>query len=110
LEGVFGDRIIKCGLWPAYSPDLTPCDFYLWGNLMDKVYRTNPHTEEELKERIRREILEVSLEELQVNFNLFKRYIYIYIYIERERERECVCVCVCARARTGISFSADLII
>jgi hypothetical protein len=39
LEGVFGDRIISRGLWPARSPDLTPCDFYFWGNLKDKVYR-----------------------------------------------------------------------
>jgi len=56
LEGVFGDRTIRLGLWPARSPDLNPCDFYLWGNLKDKVYRTKPHTEEELKENIRREI------------------------------------------------------
>jgi hypothetical protein len=46
---VFGDTIINSGLWPMCLPDLTPCDFYLWGNLKDKVYRTNPHTKEELK-------------------------------------------------------------
>jgi hypothetical protein len=32
------------GLWPARSPDLNPCDFYLCGNLKDKVYSNNPHT------------------------------------------------------------------
>jgi hypothetical protein len=43
--------------------------------MKDKIYRTNPHPEEELKENIRREILEVPQEELlRVNFNLFKRY------------------------------------
>jgi hypothetical protein len=42
LEGVFGDRTVSRGLWPARSPDLTPCNFYLWGNLKDKVYRINP--------------------------------------------------------------------
>jgi hypothetical protein len=57
LEGVFGDRVIRRGLWQARSPDLNPYDFYLWGNLKDKVYRTNPDTEEELKENILREIL-----------------------------------------------------
>jgi hypothetical protein len=41
-------------LWPACSPDLTPCNFYLWGNLRDKVYRMNPHTEEELKKHTKR--------------------------------------------------------
>jgi hypothetical protein len=42
LERVFGDRIISRGLWPVRSPGLTPCGFYLWGNLKDKVHRTNP--------------------------------------------------------------------
>ena len=27
--------------WPPRSPDLTPCDFHLWGYLKDKVY-THP--------------------------------------------------------------------
>jgi hypothetical protein len=41
LEEVLDGRIIRCGLWP-YIPDLTPCDFYLWRCLNDKVYKTNP--------------------------------------------------------------------
>jgi hypothetical protein len=44
--------------------DLNPCTFYLWGNLKDWVYRTNPHTEEELKEKVEKEILEIPQEEL----------------------------------------------
>ncbi|GBN66468.1 hypothetical protein AVEN_122480-1 [Araneus ventricosus] len=24
--------------WPPRSPDLTPCDFFLWGYVKDKVY------------------------------------------------------------------------
>ncbi|GBM20352.1 hypothetical protein AVEN_195900-1 [Araneus ventricosus] len=24
--------------WPLRSPDLTPCDFFLWGHVKDKVY------------------------------------------------------------------------
>ena len=28
--------------WPARSPDLTPCDFFLWGWLKDKVYESLP--------------------------------------------------------------------
>jgi hypothetical protein len=51
LEEVFSDIIIHHGLWPVCSPDLAPCSFYLWGNLKDKVYRTNTHTKEELKEK-----------------------------------------------------------
>jgi hypothetical protein len=45
---VFEDRLISRELWPARSPDLNPCDFYLWGNLKDKVYSINPHTLVEL--------------------------------------------------------------
>jgi hypothetical protein len=52
LEGVFHERIISCGLWPAYSLELNTCYFYLWGNLKNKVYRMNTHTKEELNENI----------------------------------------------------------
>ena len=24
--------------WPPHSPDLTPCDFFLWGFVKDSVY------------------------------------------------------------------------
>ena len=40
LNGVFGnDRVIGLGHnveWPPRSPDLTPCDFFLWGYLKGK--------------------------------------------------------------------------
>lgn len=39
--------------WPARSPDLSPCDFYLWGRLKDIVYRERVHTLDELRDRIR---------------------------------------------------------
>jgi inhibitor of nuclear factor kappa-B kinase subunit alpha len=65
LRQVFGDRIISRSLWPARSPDLNPCDFYLWGNLKQKVYKTNSHTIEELKENIRNEVSAISPGELQ---------------------------------------------
>jgi hypothetical protein len=42
LEQEFGDRIISHSLWPACLPHHKPCDFHLWGNLIDKVYRMNP--------------------------------------------------------------------
>jgi inhibitor of nuclear factor kappa-B kinase subunit alpha len=74
LRQVFGDRIVSRGLWPARSPDLNPCDFYLWGNLKQKVYKTNPHTIEELKENIRNEVSAISPSELQrVITNLVRR-------------------------------------
>ncbi|GBM15819.1 hypothetical protein AVEN_262966-1 [Araneus ventricosus] len=36
--------------WPLRSPDLTPCDFFLWGYVKDRVYvPPMPKTIEELK-------------------------------------------------------------
>jgi hypothetical protein len=55
INQVFGvsDCVVSRGLWPPQSPDLNPCDFYLWGKLKDKVYVNNPHTLDELKDNIR---------------------------------------------------------
>ena len=42
-----------CGMeWPPYSPDLNPCDFFLWGYLKDRVYRSRPRTLQDLQESI----------------------------------------------------------
>jgi hypothetical protein len=72
----FGSKIISPGLWPARSPDLTPCDFYLWDYLKNKVYRTYPYNEEESYKKILRiTILGVHQKEhLRVNSDLFKWY------------------------------------
>jgi len=41
--------------WPARSPDLSPCDFFLWGYLKKKVFKHRPRSLEDLKGRIREE-------------------------------------------------------
>jgi len=56
LDSKFGNRWIgRRGPieWPARSPDLTPCDFFLWGYLKDRVYSAKYRTIDELKVRIR---------------------------------------------------------
>jgi inhibitor of nuclear factor kappa-B kinase subunit alpha len=74
LNEVFEDRRVSRGLWPARSPDLNPCDFFLWGNLKDKVYSNNSHTLVELKQSIRETILSIEISELKlVSNNIFKR-------------------------------------
>jgi hypothetical protein len=74
INQVFGDRVVSRGLWPPQSPDLNPCDFYLWGKLKDKVYVNNPHTLDELKDNIRVEISHITREELRhVAGNIFRR-------------------------------------
>jgi len=52
IREVFEDRVISRGRWPARSPDLNPCDFFLWGYLKAKVYENNPHTIDELETNI----------------------------------------------------------
>jgi hypothetical protein len=58
LHDVFGSRVLSnrflesfgCGWsWPPCSPDMNPCDHILWGYLKDHVYRTNPHTVQDLQ-------------------------------------------------------------
>ena len=48
--------------WPARSPDLTPCDFFLWGYLKGLVFQTPLTTIMELEERIKEACEEVTEE------------------------------------------------
>jgi len=45
--------------WPPGSPDLIPCDYFLWGYLKAEVIKYRPGTIEELKEAIRQVISRV---------------------------------------------------
>ena len=75
IECVFHDRTISRDLWPARSPDMTPCDFYLWGRLKNAVYKTNPCTLKELKHDIHNEINNIKRGEFKrVTGNFIKRY------------------------------------
>jgi len=42
--------------WPPRSPDLTTCDFFLWGYLKSRVYAHKPRMLNDLKEAISQEI------------------------------------------------------
>lgn len=48
--------------WPPRSPDLTPLDFFLWGYLKSVVYKTEPTSIEELRDRIRQGCRSISRE------------------------------------------------
>lgn len=48
--------------WPPRSPDLSMCDFYLWGYLKSRLYEGKPSTLEELKTAIRDRIEEIDEE------------------------------------------------
>ena len=51
--------------WPARIPDLTACDFFLWGWAKEEVYREKPHILEQLEDRIRKVITNVPHDFLQ---------------------------------------------
>lgn len=48
--------------WPSRSPDLNPCDYFLWGFLKSRVFRNSPRTLEDLKMAISHEINQLTPE------------------------------------------------
>jgi hypothetical protein len=43
----------NCGkFWPTLSPNLNPCDFFLWGFLKDKLFPQKPSNEFEMREML----------------------------------------------------------
>jgi hypothetical protein len=51
--------------WPARSPDITPCDFFLWGYAKDCVYRNLVADNNDLKNRIKAAVATVDVDMLQ---------------------------------------------
>ena len=45
--------------WPARSPELTPCDYYLWGHIKSIAWRDTLQTINELKSKIREAIRDI---------------------------------------------------
>jgi hypothetical protein len=55
LKTYFGTNIISNkteNYWPPYSPDLNPCDFFLWGFLKDNVFKETFKNCDSLKQKI----------------------------------------------------------
>ena len=57
LDGIFGSRMLALKarqgyFWSPASPDMNPCDFFLWGVMKDKVYKPMPVIMDKLKEKI----------------------------------------------------------
>jgi hypothetical protein len=73
-EAFTEERTVSKGLWPPRSPDLSSCEFYLWGYLTGKVYENNPRTINQLKENICRTIEAIDINFLRlVTLNVIKR-------------------------------------
>ena len=76
LKEMFPNRLISIRGdigWPARSPDLAPCDFFLWGYLKEQVYKHKPQTIEELKARITQIIKEIPPTMLNRVMETFKK-------------------------------------
>ena len=59
LHPVFENRIISrraAVVWPLWSCDLTPLDYYVWGAVKDKCYADKPEAIGALKNNIREAI------------------------------------------------------
>jgi hypothetical protein len=62
LRGVFDDRVMSHHypqynnnggyFWPPLSPDLNPCDFFLWGYLKEKLFASRPQNLTDMRTRI----------------------------------------------------------
>ena len=77
----FGHRVLSdrytrhfnCGHdWPPYSPDLTPCDFFLWGHLKGRVFKDRPLTLDALKAAITGEVNLITPQTLRKTMNNFR--------------------------------------
>ena len=68
LKDKFENRWIGRGgpiPWPPRSPDITPCDFFLWGFVKDVVYNTQVTDLADLKARIVAAIQQIDVEMLE---------------------------------------------
>ena len=64
---------------PPRSPDLNPCDYFLWGYLKSKVYKPLPKTLDDLKENITREIQKINTSVLESTFLNFTKRCHLLI-------------------------------
>ena len=72
LNGKFNGGWIDRGgpsFWPLRSPDLMSLDFFLWGYIKTRVYKTRINGVADLKERIEQEIKIINKETLENAFD-----------------------------------------
>ena len=58
---------------PPYSPDLTPCDFFLWGWIKSRVYRTQTRDLDDLQARIQHAFDELPQEMINRAIDSYER-------------------------------------
>ncbi|EZA54526.1 hypothetical protein X777_03334, partial [Ooceraea biroi] len=84
IHKVYGNRVIGLGYpkfaqggleWPPYSPDLNPCDFFLWGYIKDHCYAGNPETVSDLVVAIKKVVSNIKDDMLEKVFTSFRKRI-----------------------------------
>ena len=63
LHGLFPGKVLSKGgtvPWPPRSPDLSPLDFFLWGQLKATVFAQAPRTLRHLRSKITKAIKDIS--------------------------------------------------
>ena len=73
FKSKFEDRFVDKKLWPPYSPDLNPCDYFLWGYVKSHVYHPLPKTIDQLKANIERELKKIPSKILDDVFSNFEK-------------------------------------
>ena len=68
--------------WPPRSPDLSVCDFFLWGFLKEKVYSNNLATEQQLLLTIENELCNIPKEFLNKSYDEFLTRCYRCIAVD----------------------------
>jgi hypothetical protein len=74
LKEMFPARVISQRgniKWPARSPDINACDYFLWRYLKSTGYKKYPRTTKDLKQNIREEVASVPptmLQQVMQNF------------------------------------------
>ena len=61
--------------WPARCPDLTLCNFFLWGWAKEEVYHSKPRTIEELEDQIREVMFNILVEMLRKPMDAISRWL-----------------------------------
>jgi len=65
--------------WPARSPDLSPCEFFLWRYLKVEVYKHRPQTLKALKDAILEEVAAIPPEMTNIVMENFRERLRTFI-------------------------------
>ena len=69
-------KFAKGGLeWPPYSPDLNPCDYFLWGYIKDHCHASDTKTKDYLAAAINKVVSGITKDALENVLMFFRKRI-----------------------------------